>query len=361
MAEKSALHLVWDWNGTVLNDFDVSFRSTNSSFRDAGLPEITTATYRALLRSPIRGFYAAVLDRDPSDEECDFLDRTFHAYYLLYEKEAAPSSGLPHLFRQWHGAGCQVADHYGRGWVDLQPREVGRQVLLLRMRRCRTLDEREERCQPVPVRGSETGPLRRQARAARGSHAASMSVHSQAEPGPRASSPADAGPLGCRPGWCRIPPGEPPGAPAAGISPARSSRTASARTADPTLRMMVSSMTSLAGADPSTRMTRGRGPVCRTGPSRRIRLRARCVVQDVSCCAGRAPARASASTWANWLGQAPGIPARPTGPPGGGCPCCPAMPGCPGWQSAGLAGFGLAGFALALCRLAGAGLIPCSS
>jgi len=105
MAEKRALHLVWDWNGTVLNDFDVSFRSTNSSFRDAGFPEITTATYRALLRSPIRSFYAAVLDRHPSDEECDFLDRTFHAYYLLYEQEAAPSSGLPHLFRQWHGTG----------------------------------------------------------------------------------------------------------------------------------------------------------------------------------------------------------------------------------------------------------------
>jgi phosphoglycolate phosphatase-like HAD superfamily hydrolase len=77
MVEQGALHLVWDWNGTVLNDFDVSFRSTNSSFRDAGLPEITTATYRALLRSPIRSFYTAVLHRDPSNEECDFLDRTF--------------------------------------------------------------------------------------------------------------------------------------------------------------------------------------------------------------------------------------------------------------------------------------------
>src|SRR6266498_3769906 len=74
MVEKSPLHLVWDWNGTVLNDFDVSIRSTNSSFRDAGLPEITTATYRALLRTTIRSFYAAVLDRDPSDEECDVLD-----------------------------------------------------------------------------------------------------------------------------------------------------------------------------------------------------------------------------------------------------------------------------------------------
>jgi len=105
VAEKSALHLVWDWNGTVLNDFEVSFRSTNSSLRDAGLPgSRRRRTARSSgLRSAV--FYAAVLDRDPSDEECDFLDRAFHAYYLLYEREAAPSSGLPHLFRQWHGAG----------------------------------------------------------------------------------------------------------------------------------------------------------------------------------------------------------------------------------------------------------------
>lgn len=63
VVEKSPLHLVWDWNGTVLNDFDVAFRSTNSSFRDAGLPEITTTAYRELLR------------------------------------------GLPYLFRQWRSAG----------------------------------------------------------------------------------------------------------------------------------------------------------------------------------------------------------------------------------------------------------------
>jgi hypothetical protein len=46
------------------------------------MPEITTATYRALLRTPIRSFYAAVLDRDPSDDECDFLKHAFHACYL---------------------------------------------------------------------------------------------------------------------------------------------------------------------------------------------------------------------------------------------------------------------------------------
>jgi phosphoglycolate phosphatase-like HAD superfamily hydrolase len=111
----SRLHLIWDWNGTVLNDFDVAFLSTNRSFRDAGLPQITTATYRELLQTPIRGFYTAVVGRDLSDEECDSIETAFRTYYPLYEKEAVLSSGLPDLFRQWHDAGLW---HLAR-WRDL--------------------------------------------------------------------------------------------------------------------------------------------------------------------------------------------------------------------------------------------------
>jgi phosphoglycolate phosphatase-like HAD superfamily hydrolase len=99
------LHLIWDWNGTVLDDFDVAFLSTNRSFRDAGLAEITTATYRELLQTPIRAFYAAVVGRDLSDEEYDSIESAFRTYYPLYEKQAVLSSGLPDLFRQWHDAG----------------------------------------------------------------------------------------------------------------------------------------------------------------------------------------------------------------------------------------------------------------
>ena len=105
MPEKTPLHLVWDWNGTVLNDFDVIMRSTNDSFRDAGMPLITPSQYREQIRMPIRSFYEAILCRDPSDEEWDFLDRTFHQYYVRYDKEAELSGGLPTLFHEWQGAG----------------------------------------------------------------------------------------------------------------------------------------------------------------------------------------------------------------------------------------------------------------
>lgn len=105
MADKNPLHLVWDWSGTVLDDFDVGFRATNSSFHDVGLPQITTAVYRELLRTPVRGFYAAVLGRELSDDECGALERGFHKYYRLYEQEVALSPGLPQLLHRWNGSG----------------------------------------------------------------------------------------------------------------------------------------------------------------------------------------------------------------------------------------------------------------
>ena len=47
MSDSTPLHLVWDWNGTVLNDFAIILRATNDSFRDAGLPLITADETRA--------------------------------------------------------------------------------------------------------------------------------------------------------------------------------------------------------------------------------------------------------------------------------------------------------------------------
>jgi phosphoglycolate phosphatase-like HAD superfamily hydrolase len=105
MPEKTPLHLVWDWNGTVLDDFAIILRSTNDSFRDAGLPLITAEQYRTQIKLPIRSFYADILGHEPTDEEWEFLDHTFHTYYVRYEKEAQLSTGLPDLFRDWAGKG----------------------------------------------------------------------------------------------------------------------------------------------------------------------------------------------------------------------------------------------------------------
>jgi phosphoglycolate phosphatase-like HAD superfamily hydrolase len=99
------LHLVWDWNGTVLNDFEIILRSTNDSFTDHGLPLITAEQYRTQIKMPVRAFYADILGHEPADEEWEGLDATFHKYYVAYEREARLSDGLPDLFREWSGRG----------------------------------------------------------------------------------------------------------------------------------------------------------------------------------------------------------------------------------------------------------------
>jgi phosphoglycolate phosphatase-like HAD superfamily hydrolase len=99
------LHLVWDWNGTVLNDFEIILRSTNDSFAVHGLPAITADQYRTQIKMPVRSFYADILGHEPTDEEWEALDSSFHKYYVAHEREARLSDGLPDLFREWSGRG----------------------------------------------------------------------------------------------------------------------------------------------------------------------------------------------------------------------------------------------------------------
>ena len=102
---QEPLHLVWDWNGTVLNDFEIILRSTNDSFGDHGLPPITADQYRTQIKMPIRAFYADILGYAPTDEQWEAMDVTFHKYYVAYERQARLSDGLPDLFRDWAGRG----------------------------------------------------------------------------------------------------------------------------------------------------------------------------------------------------------------------------------------------------------------
>ncbi|HEX4221874.1 MAG TPA: HAD hydrolase-like protein [Pseudonocardiaceae bacterium] len=105
MVKTSALHVIWDWNGTVLNDFDVAFRSTNKAFREVGLPEIDADTYRARLRQPIQDFYAAILGRELPADQCAAIEKAFDGYYADEELSTSLAAELPGLFQKWLDAG----------------------------------------------------------------------------------------------------------------------------------------------------------------------------------------------------------------------------------------------------------------
>ena len=53
------MHIIWDFNGTLLYDAQLSVDCDNCVFDALGLPRITIDDYRAHMTMPVRSFYAA--------------------------------------------------------------------------------------------------------------------------------------------------------------------------------------------------------------------------------------------------------------------------------------------------------------
>ncbi|MBL6278479.1 HAD family hydrolase [Micromonospora fiedleri] len=76
-------HLVWDWNGTLLDDLSLVVACTNAVFSREGGPTVTAEEHRVRFRRPIAAYYAEVLGRAVDDEAFGRLDRIFHDAYRL--------------------------------------------------------------------------------------------------------------------------------------------------------------------------------------------------------------------------------------------------------------------------------------
>lgn len=83
--------VVWDWNGTLLDDAALCVDCMNALLRPRGLPELTPARYRELFRFPVVEYYRALgfdFERDPfariglefmDQYECRRVEAPLHA------------------------------------------------------------------------------------------------------------------------------------------------------------------------------------------------------------------------------------------------------------------------------------------
>ncbi|WP_306326884.1 HAD family hydrolase [Streptomyces venezuelae] len=74
-------HLVWDWNGTLLDDIGAVIGATNAAFAELGLEAITLERYRELYTVPVPKFYERLMGRLPTDAEWLVMDGVFHRHY----------------------------------------------------------------------------------------------------------------------------------------------------------------------------------------------------------------------------------------------------------------------------------------
>ena len=94
-------HLVWDWNGTLLDDLSLVVAATNASLATAGGGPVTAEEHRRDFRRPVHAYYAGVLGRTLSPDEFLALDRAFHEAYQVGLPNVQLSVGALDALRGW--------------------------------------------------------------------------------------------------------------------------------------------------------------------------------------------------------------------------------------------------------------------
>jgi phosphoglycolate phosphatase-like HAD superfamily hydrolase len=110
-------HVVWDWNGTLLDDAAVVIEATITAFREAGLPvTVSPDVYRRHFTRPIQDFYARLLGRPIDPDEWVRMDRAFHHHYGRLQTRAALAPGAVPVLgtlhrRGWTQSVCSMLPH----------------------------------------------------------------------------------------------------------------------------------------------------------------------------------------------------------------------------------------------------------
>jgi phosphoglycolate phosphatase-like HAD superfamily hydrolase len=97
-------HLVWDWNGTLLDDLSLVVSSTNHAFAAIGGREVDADEHRARFRRPVAEFYAEILGRAVDEEEFGRLDRIFHDAYRMGLTSMSLAADAMTAIRSWPGS-----------------------------------------------------------------------------------------------------------------------------------------------------------------------------------------------------------------------------------------------------------------
>ncbi len=96
-------HLVWDWNGTLLDDFAITVAATNATFAAHAGPQVTGEQHRRLFRRPISGYYAEMLGRPVDEVEFAVMDKVFHDEYHARLVDCQLSADAAQALASWSG------------------------------------------------------------------------------------------------------------------------------------------------------------------------------------------------------------------------------------------------------------------
>ncbi|HWU10975.1 MAG TPA: HAD hydrolase-like protein [Streptomyces sp.] len=102
---KHRTHLVWDWNGTLLDDIHAVLGASNAAFAAVDLAPLTLEQYREMYCVPIPKFYERLMGRMPTPAEWERMDGLFHRYYTEQRVACGLTEGAEELLVRWRLGG----------------------------------------------------------------------------------------------------------------------------------------------------------------------------------------------------------------------------------------------------------------
>ena len=106
MTRPTYRHLIWDWNGTLLDDLVLTLSVMNGLLAPRRLPLLDVARYHALFDFPVRVYYER-LGFDPVQDTFERLSVEFISGYDARRGESRLHSGVPEVLAAAKAAGVR--------------------------------------------------------------------------------------------------------------------------------------------------------------------------------------------------------------------------------------------------------------
>lgn len=104
-AARAPRHIVWDWNGTLLDDNDAVVSAVNAVCTAFGREHIDIEQWRAVYSRPLLRCYERLLDRELGEQDWARVDKFYHEEYRNLLHSVGLATGVPEVLRQWQRAG----------------------------------------------------------------------------------------------------------------------------------------------------------------------------------------------------------------------------------------------------------------
>ena len=80
-------HIIWDWNGTLLDDVQACVDSINCMLAPRQLPLLSRKRYRDIFDFPVKSYYARI-GFDMQNEDWDSMAKEFHRHYAEFSEKS---------------------------------------------------------------------------------------------------------------------------------------------------------------------------------------------------------------------------------------------------------------------------------